>query len=375
MFSGLVTDLKHVLRVLGSSRTFTGVAVLSLAIGIGANAAIYSVIRVLLLDPLAVRSPEELSLVYWYHPGEFTVSSMNSSGHRDPATGLQLRSNYSYPIYREMRTAAPPGIGMFGFNFLRDVAVQYADQPALSAGGLIADGAYFPILGPGMALGRPFGEADDVDGGPVVAVLSHGFWMRAFGGDPAIIGKTVRVNGVPTHNVVVRSSVPIETLEPALRHAVTKVNRDLTVPSIKSQVAQMRETTIRERVFAQLLTAFGAFALLLACIGLYGVTSYSVARRTNEIGVRMALGAQRSQVLWLVQREVGVLALIGLVIGVPVAVALAPLFGSLLFGVAPTDRGVLAISAIVMLAVAFGAGLLPARRAATMDPLAALRAE
>jgi len=135
---------------------------------------------------------------------------------------------------------------------------------------------------------------------------------------------------------------------------------------------------VRQRVranLAQLLTAFGAFALLLACIGLYGVTSYSVARRTNEIGVRMALGAQRSQVLWLVQREVGVLALIGLVIGVPVAVALAPLFGSLLFGVAPTDRGVLAISAIVMLAVAFGAGLLPARRAATMDPLAALRAE
>lgn len=120
MFSGLVTDLKQVLRGLGSSRTFTGVAVLSLAIGIGANAAIYSVIRVLLLAPLSVRSPEELSLVYWYHPGEFTVSSMNSSGHRDPATGLQFRTNYSYLIYREMRTAATPGIGVSGFNFLRD---------------------------------------------------------------------------------------------------------------------------------------------------------------------------------------------------------------------------------------------------------------
>ena len=836
---GLTTDLKQVIRGLLASRSFALVAVLSLAIGIGANAAIFSVIRVLLLDRMPVRAPEELSLVYWHQPGKLAISQMNSSGHQDPATGLQLRSNFSYPLYRDLMAAIPPEVGAFGFNFLREVAVGYADQPPVNAGGLMADGAYFSVLGPQMALGRPLGEADDVDGGPLAAVLSHALWMRIFGGDPAIIGKPIRVNNLaaeivgvtaagfrglskggffpqteitlplraaqrlnprwvgagdslmlsdrhfwvrvisrapasvnaddvrrrfstalaprltaiatetggalpsvflldasrgveqtnaetrkllyilmgvaasvliiacvnlaslslargvmrqrefavrralgagraklirgvlleglvlaiaggsaglwltwwgrrvlttaltagigtaplsaqplevtvdwrlaaatygmsivaallfsllpawkltrhggtadlrqqvvgsrtpkltigrvlvalqigvsvplivgaalflrtlgnlgrielgfnpdglaffkidpsvtgatppqhapifldllnriqaipgvtsatlienvllsgwtsnnrvnvdgkdqnlfknaigpgfletmgmrlilgrapgiqdrpgspmvaalnetaarqlfgeaspvgrqfvvgsqtvevvgvvsdslydrqraavrPTmfdsalqrpgfggHNVVIRSTVPVETLEPALRRALAETHRDLPVPVLKTQLAQMNELTIRERVFAQLLTIFGGFALLLAIIGLHGVTAYTVARRTSEIGVRMALGAQRRQVLWLIERQVVVLAIAGLVIGVPIALALAPLVGSLLFGVAPTDRLVIVASALVMLIAAISAGFLPARRAATIDPLKALRAE
>jgi predicted permease len=840
MMSGFVTDLKHTLRGLAASRTFTAVAVLSLAVGIGANAAIFSVIRVLILDRLPVRDPHELSLVYWHYPGKISISQTNSSGGQDPATGLTLRSNYSYPIYRELRAAAPPGVGIAGFNFLRDAAVQFDDQPAIAAGGLLADGAYFTVLGAPLLLGRGLADRDDQEGAPLVAVLSHAFWMRAFGGDPAIVGRHVRVNSVPAavigvtaagfrglskggffpqtditlplraadrmapgwvpkdqslfaterlfwvrllarvpdrvdagairrqfppvigahvaplvtepatgsatvvpldgsrgldqtsadvrrllyilmgvvgvvlviacvnlasltlsrgvarqremavrralgarrahlvrgmllegmalavaggalgllltwwsrrvlttiltaglgtaplstqplevtvdaplaaatfgasvlaallfsllpavrltrgnadtadlrqqvvgartpkltlgrvlvalqiaislpllvgallflrtlgnlgridlgfdpegvaffkldpaatgapapqhaalymdllnrigalpgvtsttlienallsgwtsntrvtvdgtpqnlymnavgpgfletmgmrllagrvpgvqdgpgappvaainetaarqlfgaasplgrtfasgsrtievvgvvsdslydrqraavrptmfdsalqragyggHHIVLRSAVPIETLEPAVRRAVAEVHRDLPVPALKSQVAQMQETTVRERVFAQLLTIFGAFALLLATIGLHGVTSYSVARRTNEIGVRMALGAERGQVLWLIERQVVVLAIVGLAIGVPIAIALAPLVGSLLFGVAPTDAGTVVIAAIVMFVVALAAGLLPARRAATIDPLSALRAE
>jgi ABC-type antimicrobial peptide transport system permease subunit len=144
---------------------------------------------------------------------------------------------------------------------------------------------------------------------------------------------------------------------------------------LKTQTAQMRELTIRERVFAQLLTIFGGFALLLAIVGLHGVTAYSVARRTSEIGVRMALGAQRRQVLWLIERQVVILAVAGLAIGVPMAIAVAPLVGSLLFGVAPTDRLVIVSAAALMLVAAVSAGFLPARRAATIDPLRALRAE
>jgi len=133
--------------------------------------------------------------------------------------------------------------------------------------------------------------------------------------------------------------------------------------------------TMRERVFAQMLTVFGAFALLLACIGLHGVTAYSVAQRTNEIGVRMALGAQSGQVLWLVLRQVTVLAAMGLAAGIPLALWVAPLFSALLFKVAPGDPSGLAIGALVMLAVALAAGFLPARRAARLDPLRALRTE
>jgi ABC-type antimicrobial peptide transport system permease subunit len=164
--------------------------------------------------------------------------------------------------------------------------------------------------------------------------------------------------GYGGHHVVLRTAGPVEPLEPALRQAVADVSRDLPVPLITSQTAHMRAMTIRERVFAQLLSLFGIFALLLACIGLHGVTSYSVARRTSEIGVRMALGATSSQVLWMVLRQVAMLAAVGLVVGADA-----------------TDPAVLAAGALLMLVVALAAGWFPAWRAARLDPLKALRAE
>jgi ABC-type antimicrobial peptide transport system permease subunit len=128
-------------------------------------------------------------------------------------------------------------------------------------------------------------------------------------------------------------------------------------------------------VFTQLLSVFGAFALLLASIGLHGVAAYSVSRRTSEIGVRIALGARPSRVLWLILRQVSVLALAGLALGIPAALLAAPVVGSLLFGVAPTDPAAIIAAAAVMFAVAFAAGAQPALRAARLDPLTALRAE
>ncbi|HET9369269.1 MAG TPA: ADOP family duplicated permease [Vicinamibacterales bacterium] len=828
---GVLLDLRHALRVLLRSRGFTAIAVLSLAIGIGANAAIFSVIRVLLFDDMAVRAPRELSFVQWRQAGKYSFSGIYSSND----------SNYSYPIYQELRAAAPTELQTAGFNFLRDLVVQYADQPALLAGGLLVDGDFFSVLAPPMALGRPLGPADNVDGGPPNVVLSHAFWLRAFGGDPAVVGRAVRVNGLtaqvvgvtgasfrgltrggffpptdvtvpmltayrfypsassgpsfltaermfwvrmlararpgfdpapalqrmasvipphtaplqldkdapinaatvylapasrgldqtrpetkqllyllmgvvglilliacvnlaslmlargvarqremavkralgagrariargllmeglivavagglggllithfsrrvlttlltagigtaplstqpievtvdpalvaatlglsvlaallfsllpavrlagssdgahikhqaagaaapkltlgrllvaiqigvsiplvvgailflrtisnlgrvdlgfnpegvmffradaakivdtpqaqalmyqelldriarlpgvtsaslienvlmsgitsntgvkingedypfsmnavgpgfletmgmrliagrapgiqdvpgapnvaainetaarayfgdtspigqtmmvskdrqieivgivsdsryerqrsvvkPTffdsafqrpgyrgHTIVFRSSMPVAQIEPLLKQAVASVHRDLPVPEIRTQAAQLRESTIRERVFTGMLTLFGGFALLLASIGLHGVTSYSVARRTSEMGIRLALGAQRGQVLWLVLRQVVLLGVGGLVIGIPLAMLLAPLAGTLLFGVAPNDVVVIAAAAVVMLLVASGAGLLPARRAANMDPVKALRTE
>ena len=128
-----------------------------------------------------------------------------------------------------------------------------------------------------------------------------------------------------------------------------------------------------ETMFARLCTAFAMLSLVIACVGLYGTTSYTVARRTGEIGIRMALGAQRATVVWMVLRDVLMLAIIGLVIGVPAALSASKLIGSLLFGVKPGDPGALAAALAILLSAALAAGYLPARKASRTDPMAAVR--
>ncbi len=177
------------------------------------------------------------------------------------------------------------------------------------------------------------------------------------------------------HHIFVRTDVPIAALEGPVRRAVAGVDPDIPVPRIRPETEIIARTGAKERVFTQLLTIFGGFALLIASIGLYGITAYAVTRRTSEIGVRVAVGAAPGRILWMVLRQVVVLAGIGLVVGVPAAIAGAPLVGRLEYGVAPGSPGALAVAAAVMLAVAIGAGLVPALRAARLDPVEALRSE
>jgi predicted permease len=839
MVAGMSSEFRYALRGLRKSPGFTTIAILSLALGLGANMAMFGVVKSLLLTPLPVDDPQELSLVTWRRDGDFTIHQFGSTGYRDPETGVNYRSNLSYPIYRALGEAAPEGVDLFAFSFLRGVSVALPGQPAFLAGGAMADAPYFTALRVPMVLGRPIRPADDVLDAPVVAVLSHSFWMRAFGGDPEIVGKSVRVNGrlaevigvtapgfkgmskggffpqteitvplhsqplvaenvgsgdnlftsqemfwlrvmariregvhkgpveqalgrtlatyqspllaadglLPTlrllpgergaqpiletrarllyfllgvvgivlliacvnlagltlargvarqrevavrralgvgrlalirqmlleglilsgagaglglfmavagrgvlrdlltgsvgggafgdvemnlamdpavisvgvglavvatlgfsllpalklsrlqpsawlkprgagdsnprltvgrvlialqiaisvpllvgavlflktmgnlgsvelgfdprdlamfqvdpaftemeseeygdlyldllaemerlpgvssatlighalmggiisngtamvngeehrihwnavgpgfletlglelvagrvpgrqdaldsplvgavnetavreifngespigrslqfqtggqdiriigvvkdmpyqsqrdavpptlfpsalqrntysgHHVVLRTNMPPAQLEPAVREAVYRVDPNLPVPELMTQTGVMAKTSAKERVFSQLLSLFGAFALLLASIGLYGVTSYSVTRRTSEIGVRVAMGAQGTQILWLILRQVAVLAGIGLVVGVLFSLALGPLVGSLLFGVAPTDPLMIALAGLTMVGVALGAGLLPALRASSLDPVLALQSE
>jgi len=837
MIHGFGSELRHTLRGLRNSPGFTLVAILSLALGIGANMAMFGVVKSLLLTPLTVDDPQELRLVVWDREGDFRVSQYGSTSYTDPATGKRYASSLSYPIYQAMRENAPEGTDLFAFAFLRGISVAVGGQPALLAGGLLADASYFSVLKMGMALGRPLTPADDVMGAPLVAVISHSFWMRGFGGDPEIVGKSIRVNGNPAevvgitakgfkgmsrggffpqteitvpltaqprvyphfsqdqtlfssteifwlrvmarikggtsegpaehalarvlrdqpsplmqedgylpvlrllsgergaqpirasrarllyllmgvvgivlliasvnlagltlargvarqremavrkalgggrlrlvrqmlleglvlsvagvglglfltvvgrdflrefltgsvgggafgelemnmaldpmvlsvgvglavlatlgfsllpalrlsgvdpsawlkprgvgranprltvgrvliavqigvsvplvvaaalflrtmgnlgavdlgfdprglalfevdpgytdlaeeefgnlylevlarleeipgvssvtvmenalmsdiisntritvdgeeknlyrnavgpafletmgiellsgrvpgrqddldaplvgavnaaavreifhgenpvgrmlhlshrdvriigvigdtpyqrrrdpvpptlyesalqrngyggHNIVMRTDRPVGRLEAEVREAVHRVHPDLPVPELQTQTGIMAATGARERVFTQILTLFGAFALLLASIGLYGVTSYSVTRRTSEIGVRVAVGAQGREILWLVLRQVAVLAAVGLVVGIPLSFALGPLVGSLLFGVAPTDPVTVALAGATMVAVALGAGFLPAWKASRMDALTSLRAE
>jgi ABC-type antimicrobial peptide transport system permease subunit len=175
--------------------------------------------------------------------------------------------------------------------------------------------------------------------------------------------------------VAVRSPASAAALRAPIEAALRDVDPSLPIAGYKTQVDQIEQTIGRERVFSRLLTVFGGFALLLACVGLHGVTSYSVARRTSEIGIRMALGAQRSRVVWLVLRQVAILSAAGLAIGIPIAWLAAPVTGPFLYGLPARDPLTILAAAVLLVAVAFVAGLRPARRAARMEALAALRSE
>jgi ABC-type antimicrobial peptide transport system permease subunit len=131
----------------------------------------------------------------------------------------------------------------------------------------------------------------------------------------------------------------------------------------------------QEKLFAQAYALFGALALLLASIGLFGLMSYNVTRRTNEIGIRMALGAQRRDVLRLVMKESMLLVLIGVIIGLAAAVATGRLITTMLFGLSPADPRTILLAIVIMAAVSAVAGYLPARRASKVDPMIALHYE
>jgi predicted permease len=175
--------------------------------------------------------------------------------------------------------------------------------------------------------------------------------------------------------VAVRSTLQPSALAGAVRSAMADIDRDVPITDLKTQTDQLDETLSTERTFMRLLLAFGAFALLLASIGLHGVTAYSVVRRTSEIGVRVALGARQMDILGLILRQVIGIAVIGVAIGVPAAIAAAQLVRASLFGVGPADPISVAGAALVMLLVATSAGFFPARRAARLDPLVALRCD
>jgi predicted permease len=272
---------------------------------------------------------------------------------------------------------------------------------------------YTQVLGLPLVRGREFDQRDTA-GAPGVALVNQAFARSffpdgdpvghrfGFGDDPktemfeivGIVGdarysdpkeKPVRTVLVPLLQITdegayqsdleVRTSVDAEGVIPAVRRAVTEVDPRVPIAAVATLDRQVGDALRIDTLFAQLVGAFGALALILACVGLYGVISQAVARRTNEVGIRMALGASRRDILLMILREAGRLVAVGLLIGLPASALATRLIASRLFGVAPADPATFALSAAILAAIAGLAGYVPARRAARLDPNVALRTE
>ena len=165
------------------------------------------------------------------------------------------------------------------------------------------------------------------------------------------------------------------SVAPAVLRQAQELCRDVPMFEMQTLAAQIDATLLQERLIATLCGGFAGLALLLAGIGLYGIMAYTVARRTGEIGIRMALGAQRGQVVWLVLRETLTLVLAGVALGIPLSLAGARLVSGSLFGLSATDPITISVATVLMVGVAVLAGYLPARRASRVDPMIALRYE
>jgi predicted permease len=269
---------------------------------------------------------------------------------------------------------------------------------------------YFATIGQPLAAGREF-TVKDGSGAPRVAIINETMAKYYFGSDNPIghhIGwgrdKTtdIEIVGVARDSKTttlrqekkrfvytpyaqepeighmtfyVRARGNATAIGSSVRQVGRQVDSNLPIFEMKTMSAVLDESLFLERMVAALSVAFGGLATLLAAIGLYGVMSYTVARRTREIGIRMALGAERSSVLWLVLKEVALMVGIGVAVGVPLALALSRVVQSQLFDLSAHDPIALVAAAGLLAFVALAAGYLPARRATRVDPMLALRYE
>jgi predicted permease len=273
--------------------------------------------------------------------------------------------------------------------------------------------AFFETMQLPILLGRPI-DWKDVDGAPLAAVVNELFAKRYFP-EQNPIGQSFQLGSYKAGNVTIvgvaknarynslKDAIPPVAYLPYLQtsagnspggiffelrtagnplafaETVRKIVHDaapsVPVTNLMTQTQRIDSTIVQERTFANLCTAFAVLALIIACVGLYGTMSYAVSRRTNEIGIRMALGAERRRIIWMVLREVLLLAAAGTVAGLACAWGAISAVKSFVFGMKPTDPLTIALAAGILVTALLLAGFAPAARASRIDPLDALRHE
>jgi predicted permease len=235
---------------------------------------------------------------------------------------------------------------------------------------------YFTGVSP---LGRTFGLEDDDDFQDleIVGVVKDAKYenLDEKQRPAAFFPHTQHVNGRFLYSFIVRHTGEPASIVPAIRNAIREIDPNLPVGDVTTLATLVDESALDKRLVAELSTFFGMLAIFLSCLGIYGVMSFGIARRTGEFGIRMALGAGRPQVLWVVLKETLRMVALGAGIGLVLALASSWLVESLLFGLRSNDPPTLALAVLMIFAVALFAGYLPARRATQIDPIVALRNE
>jgi putative ABC transport system permease protein len=357
-----------------------------------------------------------------FNPAKVVVSSIWLPVPNDPKVDPYLSIDRQTTFVRELlrRMRAIPGVELAGMTSdlpgtppddsaslaIEDLPVDFSKK--LTAELIRVSPDYFRIIQTPLVRGRFFSESDQADGLPVAIIdetTARRYWPNRdavgrrlrLGQDPTLPWRTVvgivndikqdglDINGVPhiytsiyqdtgrSLNLVLRTTLAPSLLEAQIVNEVHRVDPGLPVFGVRSMNEVMEMSLAPRRFSAELVAAFAVVALLLASVGIYGLLAYLVGQRTQELGVRIALGAQRGHILKLVLRQGALLAGAGVCAGLILATVIAPMIATLLYGIRAIDPIVFLAVPLVLLAISFAASYIPARRAAQVSPIVALR--
>jgi hypothetical protein len=425
----LAQDVRYGSRILWKSPGFTAVTVLSLALGIGANSAVFSLLNAVLLRSLPVRDPQCLRVLNWAGPMPREYSF--------PGNEMQFGFNgavwgeFSHPLYRAFREEGKGFTEVFAFARTDPLTVVTA-KGASTATGMLVSGNFFAGYGvdplsstdhywlqvmvrlpPGapeaqarasleVVLRRVQSGLLEPNAAPPRLLLKEGrngpqMKREKIGGPLQILKRIVAFvlliacanvaglllarNAARQHELAVRAALGAgrwRLVRQCFSESLVLAsagNPNLAPAALTTQKELSDRLIANERLFASLGGAFAALAVLLSCMGIYGLMAYNVARRTGEIGIRLALGARREDVSRPILREAAWLAAAGAGLGIPLSWAATRIIGHYLYGISPHDLFTLSVAVAMLIAVAVLAAWLPARRAARVNPMVALKTE
>ena len=346
------------------------------------------------IDPrLAGYKPAELPALYQQildRLGSLPNVRSVSLATYSPMSGSHRGSSIEIPGYTpqpdesvvvEDMLAGPKYAETLGIPLLRGRDLEIRDNVSAPRVALVNEtfaNKYYKDQNP---VGRNFTFDDETDNGKMLEIVGVVGDVKTEDArekqEPAVYRPILQIadEAAYTVNIQVRTNGDPNSFAQAARQTINSVDDKIPIFGVTTLDEQVHGTLQQDRLIAQLVSFFGALALMLACIGLYGVMAHGVARRTNEIGIRMALGARGGNIAWMILRETMTLVLLGLVIGVPTALFAARFISAQLFGLQPADPAALIGAAVVLTLVALLAGYVPARRASRVNPLNALRYE